>query len=123
MEIVEPPDEDFAQLLITLKAEYRVSESELARRIGVSAPTVNNWVNRKRGQGRRGPHPDKLRAISREFPKFTEDRVFASVGRKRPGPLTPAAEEHLLQLFRGLTEEQQALTEIQLRALNDSNRE
>ncbi|MFJ8855160.1 helix-turn-helix domain-containing protein [Streptomyces sp. NPDC102437] len=113
--------EDLAQLLARLKDEYGVSESEIARRIGVSAATVNNWVHRKRGTGR-GPNPEKLRAIAREFPKFSEDEIFAATGRKTPGPLAPAAEERLLELFRGLTAEQQEIKELELRALNEHNR-
>lgn len=113
--------EDLAQLLARLKDEYGVSESEIARRIDVSAATVNNWVRRKRGTGR-GPNPEKLRAIAREFPKFSEGEIFAAAGRKTPGSLTPAAEERLLELFRGLTAEQQEIKELELRALNEHNR-
>ncbi|MEU2135327.1 helix-turn-helix domain-containing protein [Streptomyces sp. NPDC018352] len=113
--------EDLAQLLARLKDEYGVSESEIARRINVSAATVNNWVRRKRGTGR-GPNPEKLRALHREFPRFSEDEIFAAAGRKTPGPLAPAAEERLLELFRGLTAEQQEIKELELRALNEHNR-
>ncbi|MFF4662005.1 helix-turn-helix domain-containing protein [Streptomyces sp. NPDC001282] len=113
--------EDLAQLLARLKDEYDVSESEIARRIDVSPATVNNWVRRKRGTGR-GPNPEKLRAIAREFPKFSEDEIFTAAGRKTPGPLSPAAEERLLALFRGLTAEQQEMKELELRALNEHNR-
>ncbi|MFJ2375020.1 helix-turn-helix domain-containing protein [Streptomyces sp. NPDC087769] len=113
--------EDLAQLLARLKDEYGVSESEIARRIGVSAPTVNNWVHRKRGTGR-GPNPEKLRALHREFPKFSEGEIFAAAGRKTPGPLGPDAEQRLLELFRGLTAEQQEIKELELRALNEHNR-
>ncbi|MFE2930672.1 helix-turn-helix domain-containing protein [Streptomyces sp. NPDC059278] len=113
--------EDLAQLLARLKDEYSVSESEIARRIDVSPATVNNWIHRKRGTGR-GPNREKLRAIAREFPKFSEDEIFAAAGRKTPGPLAPAAEERLLELFRGLTAEQQEIKELELRALNEHNR-
>ncbi len=113
--------EDLAQLLTRLKDDYGVSESEIARRIDVSAATVNNWVRRKRGTGR-GPNPEKLRALHREFPRFSEDEIFAAAGRKTPGPLSPAAEERLLELFRGLTAEQQEIKELELRALNEHNR-
>jgi transcriptional regulator with XRE-family HTH domain len=113
--------EDFAQLLSRLKDQYGVSESEIARRIGVSSAAVNNWVRRKRGTGR-GPNPEKLRALHREFPAFTEDEIFAAVGRKKPGPLNPDAEQRVLELYRGLTAEQQEMQEIQMRALNEHNR-
>ncbi|MEE1774500.1 XRE family transcriptional regulator [Streptomyces sp. JV185] len=113
--------EDFAQLLARLKDEYSVKEIEIARRIGVSPATVNNWVHRKRGTGR-GPNREKLKALHREFPKFSEDEIFAAAGRKTPGSLTPAVEERLLELFRGLTAEQQEIKELELRALNEHNR-
>jgi transcriptional regulator with XRE-family HTH domain len=115
-----PPTEDLAQLLTRLKDDYGVSESEIARRISVSPATVNNWVRRKRGTGR-GPNPEKLRALHEAFPRFTEAEIFAAAGRKTPGPLAPEAEARLLELFRGLTAEQQEFTETQLRALNEHN--
>jgi transcriptional regulator with XRE-family HTH domain len=112
-----PHPEDFAQLLARLKASYDVSDSELARRIGVSASTVNTWVHRKRV-----PRDDALRAIAREFPKFTEHELFTAVARKTPGPLSPEREERILELIRGLTAEQQEVKEIELRAINEANR-
>ncbi|MFI5809299.1 XRE family transcriptional regulator [Streptomyces sp. NPDC051561] len=113
--------EDLAQLIARLKSEYDVNDSEIARRIGVSASAISTWVNRKRGTGR-GPKPDSLRAMAREFPKFTETEIFAAAGRKVPGPLTPDAETRLLELFRGLTAEQQQIKEVEMRALNEHNR-
>lgn len=112
--------EDFAQLLARLKSTYGVNESEIARAIGAAPATVNAWVNRKRGTGR-GPHPDKLRALAAAFPKFTEQEIFEAAGRKTPGPLSPDAEERILEMFRGLTEEQQKLAETTIRAWRDSN--
>lgn len=112
-----PPAEDFAQALAALKAEYQVSDSEIARRIDVSPATVNSWVHRKRT-----PRDDAIARVSAAFPKFSVKRLSDAAGRKAPGPLTPDAELRLLELFRGLTEEQQEMTEIQLRALRDSNR-
>ncbi|MFD8407219.1 helix-turn-helix domain-containing protein [Streptomyces anulatus] len=111
------PTEDLAQLLARLKDEYGVNDSQIAAAIGVSVSTVNTWVHRKRQ-----PRPDALRALAAAYPKFSEDQVFAAAGRKTPGPLAPEAEERLLELFRGLTAEQQELQEIQLRALNEHNR-
>jgi transcriptional regulator with XRE-family HTH domain len=114
--------EDFAQLLTRLKDTYNnVSDSEIARRIGVSPATVNAWVHRKRG-GTRGPARETLQALAREFPKFTEAEIFAAVGRKTPGPLSPDAEERVQELFRELTAEQQETVETQIRALADKNR-
>ncbi|MFJ2733721.1 XRE family transcriptional regulator [Streptomyces sp. NPDC087317] len=113
--------EDLAQLLARLKDTYRVSDSEIARRIGVAPATVNSWVHRKRGTGR-GPNKDKLRALAAAFPKFTEAEIFAAAGRESPGPLSPDAEARILELWRGLTEEQQRSKEVELKALNEMNR-
>lgn len=109
--------EDFAQLLKRLKDEYSVSDSEIARRIDVSVSTVNTWVHRKRS-----PRDDAIRALAATFPKFSEAELFAAAGRKAPGPLSPDAEERILELYRALTPEQQEMSEIQLRALRDANR-
>ncbi|MFI1472096.1 XRE family transcriptional regulator [Streptomyces wuyuanensis] len=120
---MEKPEtaENLAQLIARLKAEYQVSDSEIARRIGVAPSTVNSWVHSQRGNAR-GPRPDKLRALAEAYPKFTVAEVFEAAGRKVPGPLSEEAEERLLELFRGLTEEQQRIKELELRALNDYNR-
>jgi transcriptional regulator with XRE-family HTH domain len=112
-----PPVEDFAQALAALKAEYKVNDSEVARAIGVSPATVNTWVHRKRV-----PRDDAIRKLAAAFPKYTVARLTDAAGRKAPGPLAPDAEARLLELFKGLTEEQQTMAEIQLKALRDSNR-
>lgn len=113
--------EDLAQLLARLKDTYGVSDSEIARRIGVAPATVNSWVHRKRGGGR-GVKPASLHALAQAFPAFTEAEIFAAAGRETPGPLTPEAEERILALYRGLTEEQQRVIEAQLRAVSELNR-
>ncbi|WP_330339356.1 helix-turn-helix domain-containing protein [Streptomyces sp. NBC_00557] len=113
--------EDLAQLLARLKDTYRVSDSEIARRIGVAPATVNSWVHRKRGGGR-GPKREALQALAREFPKFTEEEIFRAAGRQSPGPLSAEAEARILELWRGLTEDQQRAKEVELRALNEMNR-
>lgn len=113
--------EDFAQLIARLKVEYDVTESEIARRIGVHVSTVNNWAHRKRG-GTRGPSKETLRKLAAEFPKLTEGEIFAAVGRKTPGPLAPDAKQRLLALFEELTEEQQRMKEIEIRAIVEDNR-
>lgn len=120
---VDKPErtEDLAQLLARLKSDYDVSDSEIARRIGVAPATVNAWVHRKRGTGR-GPNRDKLRALHAAFPSFTEDEIFAAAGRTTPGPLDPDREARLLKYFRELTEEQQQAKEIEMRALGEANR-
>ncbi|WP_314411432.1 helix-turn-helix domain-containing protein [Streptomyces sp. DSM 40484] len=112
-----PPVEDFAQALAALKAEYQVNESEIARAIGVSPATVNTWVHRQRV-----PRDAAIRKLANRYPKFSVKRLTDAAGRRAPGPLSPEAEERLLELFKGLTEEQQAMAEIQLRAVRDSNR-
>jgi len=117
----QQPAEDLAQLIARLKDTYGVSDSEIARRIGVAPATVNSWVHRKRGTGR-GPNKDKLRALAREFPKFTEAEIFAAAGRATPGPLSNDARERILALIEELTDEQQEMTEVQIRALVERNR-
>ncbi|MFF8447916.1 XRE family transcriptional regulator [Streptomyces leeuwenhoekii] len=112
---------DLAQLLALIKDAYDVTETEIARRIGVAPATVNAWVHRKRGTGR-GPNPDKLRALAAAFPRYSEDTVFRAAGRKSPGPLSSDAEARIIELWRGLTEEQQRAKEVELRALNEMNR-
>lgn len=117
----QQPAEDLAQLIARLKDAYSVSDSEIARRIGVAPATVNSWVHRKRG-GKRGPNKEKLRALAAAFPKFTEAEIFAAAGRTTPGPLTDDARERILALIEELTEDQQEMTEVQIRALVERNR-
>lgn len=114
--------EDLAQLLARLKDTYGVNDSEVARRIGVSPATVNAWVLRRRGTSGRGVKRESLEALAREFPKFTAEEIFRAAGRESPGPLPADAEARVLELWRGLTEEQQRLKEAELRAINDLNR-
>lgn len=111
------PTEDLAQLLARLKDEYGVNDSQIAAAIGVSVSTVNTWVHRKRQ-----PRPEALYRLAARYPKFSPARIFAAAGRKTPGPIAPEAEERLLELFRGLTAEQQEMKELELRALNEHNR-
>ncbi|MFD4572050.1 helix-turn-helix domain-containing protein [Streptomyces sp. NPDC058417] len=113
--------EDLAQLLARLKSHYDVNDSEIARRIGVAPATVNSWVNRKRGSGR-GPRRETLEALAREFPAFTVTEISRAAGRETPGPMSPDGEARVLELFRGLTEEQQRMKIVEMRALNDLNR-
>ncbi|MEU2180274.1 helix-turn-helix domain-containing protein [Streptomyces thermolilacinus] len=109
--------EDFAQILRRLKDEYGgLSDSEIARAVGVSPAAVGTWVHRKRT-----PRPEAIRALAKAYPKFSEAELFAAAGRKAPGPLSPDREQRILELIRKLTPEQQEITEIQLKALSDSN--
>lgn len=113
--------EDLAQLIARLKDTYGVNNSDIARQIGVAPATVSSWVLRKRG-GTRGPNKDKLRALAAAYPKFTEDEIFAAAGRETPGSLSPEARERILALIDELTEDQQEITEVQIRALVERNR-
>ncbi|HEX5566676.1 MAG TPA: XRE family transcriptional regulator, partial [Streptomyces sp.] len=96
------------------------SESAIARRIGVSSATVNQWVHRKRGVGR-GPRVESLRRLAAEY-NIPEGKVFAAAGRRTPGPLTPDQEAEVLRYFRDLTEEQQRAKLVEMRALAQHNR-
>ncbi|MER7046716.1 helix-turn-helix domain-containing protein [Streptomyces jumonjinensis] len=114
----ETPGEDFAQILKRLKDEYGIrSDSEIARRIDVSPATVNTWVHRKRR-----PRDEAIRALAAAFPRFSREELSAAAGRQAPGPLSPDAEQRIIELFRELTKDQQEFTETQLRALRDANR-
>jgi transcriptional regulator with XRE-family HTH domain len=117
----EERTENLAQLIKRLRETYDVSQSEIARRIGVAPATVSSWTLGVRGT-KRGPSRDNLRAIAREFPKFTEDEIFAAAGRQAPGPLSPDAEARIIELYRELTPDQQRAKEIEMRALRDANR-
>ncbi len=117
----QQPEEDLAQLIDRLKDTYGVNNSEIARRIGVAPATVSSWVLRKRG-GKRGPGKEHLRALAREFPRFTESQIFAAAGRATPGALSSDARERILALIEELTEDQQEMTEVQIRALVERNR-
>lgn len=116
-----PETEDLASLIQWIKDTTRDSESAISRRIGVSPAAVNSWVRGTRGTGR-GPNREALRRLAAEY-KISEDRVFAAAGRRAPGPLSPDAKQRLLALFEELTEEQQRIKEIELRALADANRQ
>ncbi|MFD7774326.1 helix-turn-helix domain-containing protein [Streptomyces sp. NPDC059753] len=112
-----PTSETFAQVLAELMTEYKVNGSEVARAIGVSVSTVNTWLH-----GKRTPRPDAIRQLAGAFPKYTETRLATAADRRMPGPLSTDAKERLLEVFEGLTAEQQEMLEIQARALRDSNR-
>ncbi|MDX3639309.1 XRE family transcriptional regulator [Streptomyces sp. MB09-02B] len=111
-----PPVEDFAQALAALKDEYQVSDSDIARAIGVSSAAVGTWVHRQKK-----PRRASVVALAKAYPKFTEERLFAALGRERPGPLSKSREERLFALFAELTAEQQEMKEIEMRALAERN--
>jgi transcriptional regulator with XRE-family HTH domain len=114
--------ENLAQLIEAIESTYKVSQSAIARAIGIAPATVNAWKLGKRGSTR-GPNPEKLRALHEAFPKFTEERIFAAARRAAPGPLDEDAERRLLDLFRNLTEEQQRAKLIEMRALGEANKQ
>jgi transcriptional regulator with XRE-family HTH domain len=89
----------------------------VAKAVGVSSAAVGTWVHRKRK-----PRRAAVVALAKAYPKFTEERLFAALGREAPGPLDAAAEDRLLELFRELTTEQQEMKEIEMRAIAERNR-
>ncbi|GHF07877.1 hypothetical protein GCM10014715_74700 [Streptomyces spiralis] len=107
---------DLADLINQIKDAHHVTETEIAKRIGVHVSTVNNWVRRKST-----PRPDAIHALAREFPDHSPEEFFAAVGRTTPGPISPETEQRLLQLFKGLTAQQQEFVEIQIRGLVEHN--
>ena len=113
----EQRDETLPQLMARLKARYQVREPEIAERIGASVSSVNYW-----SRGLRVPRAKHIQALHDAFPAISVAEISAAVGRQVPGPLSEAAEERLLELFRGLTAEQQRIKEIELQALNEANR-
>jgi transcriptional regulator with XRE-family HTH domain len=111
-----PTGETFAQALAALKDDYRISENKIAERIGVHVSTVNNWAH-----GKANPRPAAIRSLAQAFPRFTEARLFAAVGKRAPAPLPPDRRDAVLQVFDRLTEEQQNMLLIQASAVADSN--
>ena len=108
--------ETFAQLLAALKDTYGTNDSRIADRIGAHVSTVNNWAH-----GKSNPRPAALRALAQEFPKFTEERLFASVGKRAPAPMPSDRRAAVLEVFDRLTEEQQQLLLIQAAAVAETN--
>lgn len=109
-------DETFAQALAALKDHYRVSESEIARRIGAHVSAVNNWA-----RGKVNPRPASVRKLAAEFPAFTEVRLFAAMGKRAPTPLSEDRRAAVLDVFDRLTEEQQEMLLIQASAVAERN--
>lgn len=120
METSPQPPEDLAQLIRRVMDEKGIAQAEIARRAGVSVSAVSTWVNRKRGAGR-GPSRDILHRLAAALGE-PERRVFEAAKRKTPGPISPDAEQNLLEYFRDLTEEQQHAKLVEMRALAEDNR-
>ncbi|MFJ9657573.1 hypothetical protein ACIRPR_06345 [Streptomyces griseoflavus] len=108
--------ETFAQLLAALKDAYGANDTRIADRIGAHVSTVNNWAH-----GKANPRPAALRALAREFPKFSEERLFAAVGKRAPAPLSDDKRAAVLEVFDRLTEEQQEMLLIQASAVAETN--
>jgi transcriptional regulator with XRE-family HTH domain len=111
-----PTGETIAEVLEELEDEYGVNDTRVAERIGVHVSTVNNWR-----LGKSQPRPAAIRTLAQAFPKFTEVRLFAAIGKRAPAPLTKDRREAVLGVFDRLTEEQQAMLLIQAQAVADSN--
>lgn len=108
--------ETFPELIAAIKDTYKVSESEIARRLDLVPATVNHWI-----RGKRDPKPENLRKLAELFPAFTEVRIAAAAGRRVPGPLSPDREQQLLEYFRALTEDQQRAKIVEMRAIAEDN--
>ena len=115
--------EDLPHLIQWIKEETGDSDSAIARRIDVAPATVNAWIHAKRGTGR-GPAAKNLRALAAAYSNLglTEERVFAAVGRRKPGPLSDERNKRMLAYMDEMTEEQQKLMELQARAWVEGNR-
>lgn len=113
-------DEDLSTLIRRVQDQRpHLTQSAIARQLGVSPATVNTWVTRKRGTGR-GPNRETLTKLAGVL-GLPDSVVFAAAGRKTPGPVTPDQGQRILQIFRELTIEQQQIIEIQMNALRDHN--
>jgi transcriptional regulator with XRE-family HTH domain len=114
-------DEDLSKLIRRIQGQRpQLTQSEIARRIGISPSAVNSWVSRKRGTGR-GPNRETLSKLAGVL-GVSEQEVFTAAGRKTPGHATPDKEQRIIEAFRGLTAEQQQIIEIQMNALLEHNR-
>lgn len=92
-----------------LREEHGFSQGELARRLGVTQPTVSDWENNKTE-----PAVDNLRLLAVEFDVFFEwlatgrgPRRFAPLAGEPPAEYRverkqPADEVQLLNAFRRL---------------------
>ncbi len=112
MNTVDESGETLPQLIRRVQGDRpELTQTEIARRAGVSISAVNTWALGTRVPSRKSC--DKLAEALGE----PRERVFAAANRRTPGPLTPDAEERMLTLYRRLTAEQQRFVERQLAAL------
>lgn len=119
--MADHPDENFPQLIARIRAEYGVTEPQIAEAIGVSVSAVNTWTSGKRGL-KKGPRTATLEALAAAYPKFSRERIFAAAKRQAPGPLDEDEEARVLEVFRDLTEDQRRIFFVQMRAVADTNR-
>ncbi|MER7814514.1 helix-turn-helix domain-containing protein [Streptomyces sp. NPDC096153] len=102
----ESNSEDLAALLARLVEETPgKTQKDLAREVGISYPTLNAWLNRKRGMSR--VHPETLRTLAAVLRRWgadvTEQQLFEAIGRPVPGPSDEESEERLLAIYRQLS--------------------
>jgi transcriptional regulator with XRE-family HTH domain len=115
---VDSAAEDLSHLIRRIMAERDLSQTEVARRSGLSNATISAWVRGTRG-GRR-PRPEYLEKLADGL-GVPRDTVFDAASLAVPGPLSPDAEERILQLYRRLTAEQQQFVETTAKALAEGN--
>jgi hypothetical protein len=114
--------ETMEQLLARIRALYGIdSDAEIARRVAVSPATVHTWRTGKRGS-KAGPRTATLDRILGAFPELSRAEVYRAAGRPVPGALTEDVRERAMRYFEQMTEEQQALTLTQMRAVVEGNR-
>jgi transcriptional regulator with XRE-family HTH domain len=112
MDTVDASSETLPQLIRRVQdARPELTQTEIARRAGVSISAVNAWANGIRVPSRRSC--DKLADALSE----PRDRVFAAANRRTPGQLSPDAEQRILELYRKLSAEEQRIVELQMGAL------
>lgn len=112
VDTVDASSETLPQLIRRVQDERpELTQTEIARRAGVSIAAVNTWVNGARVPSRKSC--DKLADALGE----PREHVFAAANRRVPGPLSPDAEQRLLELYRRLTADEQRFIERQLAAL------
>lgn len=112
--------ETLAQLIRSVMDQNPgLTQTEIAKRAGVSTSAVNTWVLGTRGVGGksgRGPSRKSLEGLADAL-GVARDRVFAAANQRTPGPLSPDAEARILELYRRLSAEEQRIVERQMMAL------
>lgn len=124
MDSHEARPETLAQLLRRVMDEHPdLTQTELARRVGVSISAINTWRSGARGSGR-GPAEKNLRALAEALRTYgvTEAELTAAADRKVPGPLDPNGEQRVLELYRQLSAAEQRFIERQMQGLATEDR-